>query len=135
MTESEPLRPRPRPCPSCPYRRDCPSGLWHPDEYRKLPGYDGDTAYQHPGVFCCHSAPDCLCAGWVAHRDPAELLALRIGTAAGTVSGDVWDYRTDVPLFASGWQAARHGLADIEHPGPEARAAIVKIVRARPDIT
>jgi len=71
----------------------------------------------------------------VAHRDPAELLALRIGTAAGTVSPDVWDYTTDVPLFESGWRAAVHGLRDIEHPGPEARAALAKIVRARPDVT
>ena len=133
MTEL--LRPRPRPCPSCPYRRDCPSGLWHPDEYRRLPGWDGDTAYQHPGVFCCHSSPDRHCSGWLAHRDPAELLALRIGTAAGTVSPDVWDYRTDVPLFGSGWEAARHGLRDIENPGPEARAALAKILKIRPDVT
>lgn len=132
---SEPLRPRPRPCPSCPYRLDCPSGLWHPDEYRRLPGWDGDTAYQVAGVFCCHSTPDLLCAGWVGHRDPYDLLALRIGVGSGAVSPDVFEYRTAVPLFASGWRAAVHGLRDIENPGPEARAALAKIVAIRPDVT
>lgn len=28
-----PLRPRPRPCRSCPYRRDCPSGVWAAETY------------------------------------------------------------------------------------------------------
>jgi uncharacterized protein DUF6283 len=32
----EPIRPRRRPCPSCPYRRDVPSGLWDTCEYDKL---------------------------------------------------------------------------------------------------
>ena len=86
-------------------------------------------------MFCCHSTPDRLCSGWVAHRDPYELLALRIGTASGLVDPAVWDHRTDVPLFGSGWAAARHGLRDIEHPGPEAPAALAKVLRARPDIT
>jgi hypothetical protein len=31
------------PCPSCPYRKDVPSGVWAPEEYDKLPAYDNDT--------------------------------------------------------------------------------------------
>ena len=33
-------RVRPKPCASCPYRCDVPSGVWHPDEYAKLEVYD-----------------------------------------------------------------------------------------------
>jgi hypothetical protein len=33
--------------------------------------------------------------------------------------------------FASGAQAAAHGLAEIEDPSPQAKAAIAKIERAR----
>jgi hypothetical protein len=32
--------PAPKPCESCPYRKDVPSGVWSEGEYRKLPQYD-----------------------------------------------------------------------------------------------
>lgn len=41
------------------------------------------------------------------------------------------DYVSPVPLFASGAEAARHGLADVGQPGPSARRAIDKLLRRR----
>jgi hypothetical protein len=53
---------RKRPCPTCPYRRDVPSGIWQASEYSKLPRYDNDVPDQlaagATGLFYCHSAPD-----------------------------------------------------------------------------
>ena len=54
--------PAKRPCGSCPYRRDAPSGIWSREEYEKLPEYDKPTAYQPPQVFMCHRNAGCLCA-------------------------------------------------------------------------
>jgi hypothetical protein len=126
---------RSRPCPTCPYRRDAPSGLWARHEYAKLPAYDGTIVDQATvgaaRPFMCHSTPRSLCAGWVGHRDPTELLAVRLGISGGRIDPSTADYTTDVPLFATGAEAAAHGMADIAEPGPAARAAITKVVRAR----
>jgi hypothetical protein len=129
---SERSRPRKNPCPTCPYRRDVASGVWDAEEYEKLVRYDGDTSGQDPRAFGCHSdGGESLCAGWVAHRDPQEMLALRLGVAMGSVDPAVMEYETDVPLFSSGAEAAAHGLADVEAPGVKARQAIKKITRLR----
>jgi hypothetical protein len=108
-----------------------PSGLWHPDEYAKLIEFDGDTAYQRPAVFHCHTRPADICAGWLGHRDPGDLLAVRIGVLSGTVHPSAYAYTTDVPLFGSGAEAAAHGLADVDAPGPEAAEAIAKLIAQR----
>jgi len=127
--------PAPKPCASCPYRRDVPSGIWQPEEYAKLPAFDADTALQPPNLFLCHQtdAEDPrarLCAGWVGcHGD--ELLALRLAVVQGRVDGSVFDYETDVPLHPSGAAAAAHGLAEVGSPSPAAVAAGVKIARKR----
>lgn len=92
MTE----RPRTRPCPSCPYRRGCPSGIWDASEYTKLPTYDGDIGDQAQagafGLFACHATPDALCSGWLGHRHPDELLAVRIALADGRVDEAIMEY-------------------------------------------
>lgn len=126
--------PAPRPCASSPYRRDVPSGVWHPDEYAKLRRYDAPTAEQPPGVFLCHTAPGRACAGWAGCHDGAHLLALRIAEALGTTDDDVdatIDYVSPVPLFRSGTEAADHGEVEITAPGPRAVNAMAKITRAR----
>ncbi len=127
---------RPRPCPTCPYRCDVASGVWARHEYDKLVGYDGEIHEQAAAgafyPFRCHGSPDCLCAGWAGHRDPADLLAVRIGVADGSLDPSVVDYTTDVALFASGAEAAEHGMRDLDAPGPEAQDAIAKLVRADP---
>src|SRR5262245_17774253 len=122
--------PAPKPCESCPYRCDVPSGVWSANEYEKLPHYDGPTHLQPMAVFQCHqhdrdSDKARLCAGWVACHG-SELLALKIGVATGQLDPEVLAYTTDVEVFGSGEEACDHGLLDIDDPGPEARALVAK---------
>ena len=113
------------PCKSCPYRKDVPSGLWHSDEYDKLPEYDGSIAEQAmngaTSVFMCHQQDGRLCAGWVATHK-SELLALRI--RASDIDASVWDYESPVPVFSSGKDASDHGKRDIVEPSVAAVSAI-----------
>lgn len=127
----EAARPRRRPCGSCPYRKAAPSGIWHPDEYAKLPEYDRETAEQPQAVFMCHQGEGDICSGWLAHRDPGDLLAVRMGVMAGNVDPCAFEYSTSVPLHASGAEAAAHGIREVESPSERAAAAIDKIVRKR----
>ncbi len=134
--------PAPRPCASCPYRCDAPSGLWAASEYEKLLAYDLDTALQPAALFVCHqnNAEDDrarLCAGWVGCHG-AELLALRLAGVRGEMADAelraAFDYRSPVPLFASGAAAAEHGVRNIENPDDAALAAMDKIRARRVDI-
>jgi hypothetical protein len=119
------------PCKSCPYRQDVPSGLWAPEEYAKLPRYDGEILDQlragAGGLFMCHQKDGCLCAGWLAAHGPHNLLALRMNGAE--VADEVWGYASPVPVFSSGAEAAAHGRADIQQPTPKARRAIDRLHR------
>jgi hypothetical protein len=132
VSAREPAR---KPCATCPYRRDVPSGVWAPDEYTKLPPYDEETPYQPMGLFHCHQQDGRLCAGWVGCHDMEQNLAVRIGVSTGSLSEEVLDavldYSTEVPLFASGQEAAEHGLAGVEAPPPEAHQAMAKVLRRR----
>lgn len=127
------LPPAKRPCPSCPYRLDAPSGLWDVTEYEKLPEFDAETPFQPPSVFMCHQNDGCLCAGWVGVHDMYESLGLRIASGEEAISEEdlntVLEYTTDVPLFASGREAAEHGLREIERPPDEAVRVMVKLKR------
>jgi hypothetical protein len=110
--------------------------VWAKTEYGKLRDYDGEIAAQAvagaTAPFHCHSSPEKLCSGWLGHRDhPADLLAVRLGYLSGCVSKAALDYATDVPLFASGAEAAAHGEENIENPGSAAEEAIRKIVTLR----
>ena len=123
---------RKRPCPSCPYRLDVPSGIWAADEYAKLPLFDGETFEQAAAgafaPFSCHSSPELLCAGWVGTHDMAENLALRFAARRG-IDPAVYDYVSPVPLFGSGAEAAAHGMRDLERPGADALRAAAKLRR------
>lgn len=128
-----PITPRKRPCASCPYRRDVPSGIWAAKEYTKLSAYDGSTADQAAAgafrVFFCHTQDGHLCAGWVGCHDMAENLAIRM-------RGDldhhaILDYQSPVPLFASGAEAAAHGRREVPNPGPGAQRKIRQLLRSR----
>jgi hypothetical protein len=129
-------RPRPRPCPACPYRAGAPSGLWAPEEYDKLPAYDGTTTDQAAAgafaPFYCHAAPEAICAGWAGCHDMGESLAARLGVATGAVDASVFTYATAVPLFPDGAAAAQHGKRDVYAPGARARAAAAALARAHP---
>ena len=113
------------PCGSCPYRRDVPAGIWHPSEYAKLAQYDGDTMDQSPALFFCHQQDGHLCAGWVGCHDMDHALALRLNA----VDPATFDYTSPVPLFASGAEAAHHGISGVEDPDPKALATIAKLER------
>ncbi|QFG10349.1 DUF6283 family protein [Mycobacterium phage DyoEdafos] len=135
--------PAPNPCGSCPYRRDVPSGIWAAEEYTKLKEYDHDMASQATGLFLCHqhdagSEHQRLCSGWVGHRGPDHLLALRLASAFGSMSREeldhTFDYTSPVPLFTSGHEAAEHGMRDIDAPDEDAERAIAKIVKRRNDV-
>lgn len=125
---------RPRPCPSCPYRRDVPSGLWDAAEYAKLPGYDGTTAEQAAAgafsVFFCHQRTGQVCAGWAGCHDMEENLAIRMGREDLDLDA-IRAYESPVPLFASGTDAAEHGLRDVGQPAAAARVLIGKLTRLR----
>lgn len=127
--------PAPAPCGTCPYRCDVPSGVWAAAEYVHLPAYDGDTWEQPTGVFLCHQQDGRICAGWAGCHDMAQSMALRLAAASGAISGDaldaVLDYASPVPLFASGQEAAQHGLADIEEPAAKAVRAIHRLEQKR----
>jgi hypothetical protein len=118
------------PCGSCPYRRDVPSGVWDASEYAKLPDYDAPTALQPPGLFLCHQADGRVCAGWAGCHDGNELLALRLAALQGMSPQEIAatrGYTSPVPLFGSGREAAEHGMAGIDDPGPKARRAIERL--------
>ncbi len=134
--------PAPRPCVSCPYRRDVPSGIWDASEYAKLPGYDGPTFAQPAALFLCHQHDRGddgarVCGGWAGCHDGNELLALRMAVSSREVTVDVADairdYVSPVPLFASGAEAADHGMREIHQPSPAACTAMTKITRIRSD--
>lgn len=123
------IQPRPAPCRSCPYRKDVPSGVWHPDEYAKLPLYDKETGEQPPGLFMCHcGGGSMMCRGWLDTHGVEELLAIRVSLLLGTVSPEIMDLpKSPVPLFPSGKAACDHGMRDVTHPGEAASHVIAKL--------
>lgn len=140
MPDQPPL-PAKNPCGSCPYRQDAPSGLWHESEYDKLREYDRETGFQPSDFFFCHTTTERLCAGWVGCHDMDENMALRLASLGVNPNvrpedvDAVRDYSTDVPLFGSGEEAYRHGMAEYENPGPRVDREIRKIKRMRRDVT
>lgn len=129
-TTTEPAMPRKTPCASCPYRKNVPSGVWDESEYQKLPRYDGEMHEQNAdATFMCHQQDGCVCSGWLGHRDPEGMLAVRLGVMRGHLDPSVLDYTTDVPLFASGAEAAEHGMKELLSPNEDAVAVMLKIVR------
>jgi hypothetical protein len=119
------------PCKSCPYRQDVPSGVWAQEEYETLPKYDGEIIEQlmngGTALFMCHQQDGNLCAGWLATHGSDNLLALRLN--AGKLKDEVWGYTTKVPVFASGAEAAAHGMAEIEEPGEKAKRVVSRLSR------
>jgi len=128
---AEPLAPRPKPCDTCPYRRDVPSAIWAAHHYALLPEYDRPTGEQPAGLFLCHQADGRLCAGWAGCHDMAHSLAARLALAHGEVDERLFSYASPVPLFGSGAEAAAHGMRDYTDPGQTARAAAAKLLAQR----
>ncbi|MER5199848.1 DUF6283 family protein [Streptomyces sp. NPDC002755] len=134
--------PAPRPCDSCPYRRDVPSAVWAHEEYEKLRRYDADTAEQPQGLFQCHlGGPDSpasrICAGWAGCHGE-RLLGLRAALFEDRIDEETFraaaEYRSPVPLFSSGNEAADHGQRNMQQPSAEASRLIGKISQTRSDL-
>lgn len=72
------------PCRSCPYRKDAPLGMWHPDEFHNLRRATSDTIMG--GVFGCHKyrhrpqEERQACAGYLItqRRDGVPSIQLRM---------------------------------------------------------
>lgn len=101
------------------------------EEYVKLSRYDGEMVDQGlkggHRLFLCHQQDGCLCGGWLAAHGPENLLALHMCAVHPTAH----DYKTDVPVFSSGAEAAVHGMAEIESPSLRARQMMAAIVTKR----
>jgi hypothetical protein len=123
------LKPPKVPCGTCPYRRDVPAGIWHGEEYAKLPAYDAGTPEQPTALFMCHQRDGYLCGGWLLTHDRDHLLALRL--RAQDLDPSVWDYSPDIEVYASGAEAAAYGMSGIDNPSAEARRKIDGLVRQR----
>lgn len=125
---------RSQPCSACPYRQDCPSGVWDASEYDKLPPYDAPTFEQPLSAFVCHVSPSHLCNGWaVCHSNRGheyELASLRLlGITAPVIRRPSM---MDIPLFESGSDAAMWGYRDLYDPGPYAVKTIERLMRKYP---
>ncbi len=126
---SEPLHVAPRPCTTCPYRKDTPPGLWAASEYERLAEFDGHGNIGH--VFLCHqthaTGVDTACKGWLwVHQDDASV---RVAQLAGKVTPEQVAADPQVPLYASGAEARDAGLAGVERPSAAARRAMSKLRR------
>lgn len=51
-----------------------------------------------------------------------------IAVRLNPIAPEAMDYVSPVPLFASGAEAAAHGMRDIDAPGARARRAIMKLL-------
>lgn len=106
-----------------------PSGVWHEEEYNKLPQYDGDIPEQlmkgGNALFLCHNHPDELCAGWVGCHGPHNLLALRLH--GHKVDSKIEQYKSPVPLFATGQEAADNGRRELVNPSPKSRRMVTRL--------
>lgn len=125
------MKPPSMPCGSCPYRQDVPTGVWHADEYAKLPGYEGDTGEQSPGVFMCHQQDGSVCSGW-AHVADEDTLAVRLaGISNPDVALAIVEYRSPIPMHESHSAAAEHGLSGYVEgaPPPDAERIHQKLER------
>lgn len=124
---SEPLHVAPLPCTTCPYRRDTPPGIWHPDEYAKLPLYDDRPIL---AAFLCHQSTatgkPTICRGWLSVH--SESPAVRLALILGTVTPEQVYADVPVKLYASGTEAATAGMAGVEHPDASARTAIDRLI-------
>lgn len=121
-----------KPCVSCPYRVDVPSGVWSKSEYEKLRGYDGETWETDRASFLCHNTStvgaenDTLCRGWLTTHP--ESLAVRFLMLEHKVTVEQIDADPGVPLHASGNEAADFGERDIDNPSPACVAFVQRML-------
>jgi hypothetical protein len=132
-------------CPSCPYRKDTPPGVWDPSEYAKLERYD-EPDFRDPdckvdpmtyipeiSVFHCHqekaTGKPTVCRGWVSvHR---HSVGVRVGIATGALEPSDVPEDAEPLYYETGAQAAAAGLSGCDEPSPEAEVVQAKLLRSR----
>lgn len=131
---AEPLAIPPRPCTSCPYRRDTPAGVWAAEEYEKLLSY-ADPNNPTLGVFLCHHSDlnqpgrQAVCRGWLAVEP--DCIAVRLAVVRGQIPPDAPWEPVDVPLYESGAEAAAAGMAGVSNPSEAARNVTRRLSRRK----
>lgn len=133
---NKPLHVAPTPCTTCPYRRDTPPGIWHPEEYQKLPLYDGGGGMPYLATFHCHQEGEIgrptVCRGWLSVH--ANSPAVRMACFSGLISKEdmaTIPYEAEPGLYADGAEACRAGMRGVRRPGKRARQAIGKLKRRK----
>lgn len=130
MSQSQPLHVAPRPCTTCPYRRDTPAGIWAPEEYEKLARYDDEPLL---ATFLCHQTNatgiPTACRGWLSVH--CESVAARMAVMQGRVTNDQRYAEVDVDLYANGREARDAGMAGVEHPDEAAQRAMDRLLARR----
>jgi len=120
----------PTACSTCPYRRDTPPGIWHPEEYAKLPSYDPGALVPALAAFHCHqemvTGKPTVCRGWLAVH--GDIPAVRISVIQGQIPPEEVDRPVAVALYASGREACAAGLKGCQRPGKKARAAAERLI-------
>lgn len=125
---------RDKPCPTCPYVKSTPSGMWAKEEYTKLPGYDGDTGTQRMELFQCHYSirglkKRTICQGWLDCHNGDELLAIRLARMRNSLPDNFSTEPSGADVYASGKEACDAGLKDVDKPSKEAISMIKKVSR------
>ena len=128
-------------CSTCPYRKDTPAGVWHPDEYAKLKRYD-EHDYLRDGpsaepqipelrVFHCHqenaTGDPTVCRGWLSvHR---SAVAVRLACATGDLRVSDLPMAAEPLYYETGAQAAAAGLSGCVAPDSKAKRCIDSLER------
>jgi hypothetical protein len=121
----------PEPCNTCPYRKDTPPGIWHQEEYKKLPRFDDDSVI---AIFMCHNAGpkdnnNTVCRGWLSVH--ADSISVRLEILRGRITPKQAYAKIKTSLYATGKQACAAGLKGYKRPSKRAIAAAQKIVNTR----
>lgn len=127
---------RKKPCPTCPYAKSTPPGVWNPTEYLKLPKYDGETWEQSIALFQCHYSNrgkkvPTICQGWLDCHGAGELLAVRLAMLNGKLPDDFSFEPSGTEVYSSGEEACKAGLSGCENPNKEAKRVINKLTKMR----
>jgi len=117
-----------KPCTSCPYRKDHPSGVWDKSEYEKLRDYDSNAAI---GIFLCHQTNahglETLCRGWVSVH--CDSVAVRLAVVTGKIEPEEPYRNCGVPLHESGNAAGDAGERNLNRPTVKAMGMVGRLIK------
>jgi hypothetical protein len=88
-----------KPCGNCPYRKDAPLKLWHPEEYVKL--LDSENQ-QFGTLYMCHKKNGSCCVGWLMKQKengcPSIVLRMAL-IKAGDIGKYLDSLSSPAPLY------------------------------------